>query len=115
MCHVLDGELVRGIQNDRHSNPVDIEAARATGFSRVVSLQEIAAPNPTQSPPDPQLPSNLPLDYFTDGAPDETFPFTLHHMWDIADSMMLSNYEVDDMEWTNIFGELSAAGSTGSY
>jgi len=68
-----------------------------------------------QSPPDLQLPSNLPLDYFTDGAPDQTTFFTPHEMWDLGDPTMFNNYEVDDMEWTNIFGELSAAGSTSSY
>jgi len=67
-----------------------------------------------QSPPDPQPPLSLPLDYFTDRAPDQT-SFTLHDMWDIGDPMMFSNYEVDGMEWANIFGEHSAPGSAGSY
>jgi len=98
--------------NDGQNNLVDTKAARAMEFSRAVSSQETTALYSMQLPPDPQPSSSLPLNYFPDGVLHQTSSFTLYDMCDIGDSTILSNYELDEMEWTNIFGELSVAGHT---
>lgn len=80
-------------------------------FDGPVSPQEATIPNSMHLPPDPQPPSNFPLDYFTYGAPGETPRSFLLDMW-TTDSTVLSSGGLDSMEWAGVFGKLPSSPSS---